>query len=328
MSQRQLARAIRIVLFTALAVTLLGANVVLAQSSLIGNFRIKDLRTTRVTIKWDAPDFVDAFTVYYQRIGSNELQYAGHTEGKSIKVKGLTPRTRYRIKVSFYDVFERTTQSGSFTFRTAASSKKPEAEESKPTTPTTCPHLPPTVTVSGYSMLTQCRMVDQSAIGRTDVIENDVIAAVDIWSEVPNQVEVCFQNIGTLVFLDAAYTPRRLMPLLSFERNAMTCGRIDRAGTVVLLREPMQVNQPIVPADPVPAASVATSPIPLDNCLIKLVETLFLRAEPAGEIIGLVWTNSEVPAFEINGHWYKVEFEGKIGYISRYFRKVLRGNCG
>ena len=68
--------------------------------------------------------------------------------------------------------------------------------------------------------------------------------------------------------------------------------------------------------------------IPLSDCLIKLVETLFLRADPAGEIIGLVWLNSEVPAFEINGFWYKVEFEGKTGYISRYHRKVLRGGCG
>ena len=133
---------------------------------------------------------------------------------------------------------------------------------------------------------------------------------------------------ATLVFLDAAYTPRKLMPLLSFERNGMTCGRINRAGTVALLREPMELDQPIVPADPVPPASVETPSIPLNNCLIKLVETLFLRAEPDGEIIGLVWQNSEVPAFEINGHWYKVEFEGKTGYISRYFRKVLRGGCG
>ena len=68
--------------------------------------------------------------------------------------------------------------------------------------------------------------------------------------------------------------------------------------------------------------------IPLVDCQIKLVETLFLRAEPAGEIIGLVWLNSEVPAFEINGYWYRVEFEGVTGYISRFHRKVLRGGCG
>ena len=68
--------------------------------------------------------------------------------------------------------------------------------------------------------------------------------------------------------------------------------------------------------------------IPLNDCLIKLAETLFLREEPAGDIIGLVWQYSEAQAFEINGFWYKVEFEGQTGFVSRYHRKVLRGGCG
>ncbi len=326
MSERQLAKMFRIALFISIAAMLLGANATLAQTFPLNSIRVKDLSTTRVTIKWDAPAFIPAFEVYYRRLGTDELHYAGSTTGTSFKVKGLLPNTRYLIKVIYSD--PRDSAQGTITVRTAAESKEPDAERYKATTPTTCPHLPPTVVVSGHSMLTQCRMVDQSAIGRADVIEHDVVVAVDIWSEVPSRVEVCFQSEGWLIFLDAAYTPRMLMPLLSFERNGMTCGQINRAGTVVLLREPMQLAQPIVPADPVPAAPVQTSAIPLDNCLIKLVETLFLRAAPDGEIIGLVWQNSEVPAFEINGHWYKVEFEGKTGYISRYFRKVLRGGCG
>ena len=160
-----------------------------------------------------------------------------------------------------------------------------------------------------------------------DLLKRGYIDAVDIWGYPSDSTEVCFGNAGSLVFLDAAYTPRKLMPLLSFERNGMTCGLIDRAGTVVLLREPMTFDQPVVPADPTLPASVETSSIPVDNCFIKLVETLFLRAEPAGEIIGLVWLNSEVPVIDINGDWFEIEFEGKRGYISRFYRKVLRGNC-
>ncbi len=331
MSERQLAKVFRIALFISLAAMLLGANAVLAQTIPIRSLRVKDLRTTNVTIKWDAPNWIPAYRVRYRPLGADEWLNAGISNGTSIKIKGLLPYTWYRIEVSYSD--NRDSAYGSFTVRTAAKSKESDAERSVKTTPTTCPHLPPTVAVSGHSMLTQCRMVDQSAIGRTDVIEHDVIAAVDIWSEVTNRVEVCFRNAGTLVFLDAAYTPRKLMPLLSFGRDGMTCGQVNRAGTVVLLREPMQLDQPIVPAapvtaDPVPTAPVLAAPIPLDNCLIKLVETLFLRAEPDGEIIGLVWQNSEVPAFEINGHWYKIEFEGRTGYISRYFREVVYGACG
>lgn len=333
MSERQLAKAIRIVFFIALFATLLGANVALAQSGRISNLRATVVSTTSITIKWEAVDWGPNIEVYFGESEKKKLKLIGSTTGNTYRIKRLTPYTKYRIRVSYFDFRELVDYTGTITVRTKARSKDPDADVTV-ASPTTCPHLAPAVIVSGHSMLTQCRIVDQSAIGRTDIIERDVIAAVDIWSEVPSGVEVCFQNAGTLVFLDAAYTPRMLTPLLSFVRNGMTCGQIGRAGTVVLLREPMQLDQPIVPANPAPAPSVelagtvGSAPIPLDNCLIKLVETLYLRAEPAGEIIGLVWMNSEVPAFEINGYWYKVEFEGKTGYISRYFREVVYGACG
>ena len=113
----------------------------------------------------------------------------------------------------------------------------------------------------------------------------------------------------------------------------MTCGAIDRAGTVVLLAAGPP-NAPATHGTAAPATQPVTvtlptfDAIPLHNCQIKLVETLFLRAAPAGEIIGLVWLNTEVQAFEINGYWYKIEFEGTTGYISRFYREVLRGGCG
>ncbi len=218
--------------------------------------------------------------------------------------------------------------------------EEPAEEQDEPEEPTepeklmtlrppvqTCPELTDGVSIFGYGFNTQCRRVGGDGVGREDVIVQGFSDAVDIWSVVSSRVELCFHNGGYLVFLDAAYAPRKLMPLLSFERNGMTCGQIDRAGTVVLLSDPMQLDQPIVPPDPVPPDPVETSSIPPDNCLIKLVETLFLRAEPDGEIIGLVWQNSEVPVLEANGDWYKIEFEGKTGYISRSYRKVLRGDC-
>lgn len=84
-----------------------------------------------------------------------------------------------------------------------------------------------------------------------------------------------------LVFVDRSdgervltgYRPRKLMPLLSFERNGMTCGLIERAGTAALLHKPMPLKQPIVPADPVPAgpapdAPVETVPALLEGCQI------------------------------------------------------------
>ena len=166
-----------------------------------------------------------------------------------------------------------------------------------------------------------------------EVLRRGFISAVDIWSYVNGGIEVCFRQTGWLVFLDAAYAPRMVVELDAFQRDGMTCGKIDGPGTVVLVRTgppnapaaSSALDAPPPPGEPTPSNSDA---IPLHDCQIKLVETLFLRAEPAGEIIGLVWQFSEVPAYEINGYWYKIEFEGQSGYVSRYHRKVLRGGCG
>lgn len=180
-----------------------------------------------------------------------------------------------------------------------------------------CDKLPPRVAVFGNVYGTECQMVSEAGIGKANVLARGFKDAVDVWSYVNGGMEVCFRNSGWLVFLDAAYAPRMVVELESFERDGMTCGAIDSAGTVTLVRSaPRQQH-----------ALPTFESIPLSDCQIKLAETLFLRAAPAGEIIGLVWLYSEVPAFEINGDWYKVEFEGQFGYISRFYRKVLRGGC-
>ena len=168
----------------------------------------------------------------------------------------------------------------------------------------TCPHLPARVVVTGYAVNSQCQMVDEVVIsGHPQLQARGFIDAVDVYRYVNGGLEVCFRDAGWLVFLDAAYSPRLLMELAQYQRGGMTCGEIDRAGTVVLLRE----GPPTADA---PATLPVFDVILLHDCQIKLVETLFLRVAPAGEIIGLVWLYSEVPVFEVSGDWYKTEFEG------------------
>lgn len=194
----------------------------------------------------------------------------------------------------------------------------------------TCPDMPESIVVIGYVASTQCQQVSMAGIGRMDLINLGIANTVDIWGNVPSSVDICFQQSGYLVFLDAAYAPRMLKPLLSFERDDMTCGRIDRAGTVILLHNPYPFETPLVPAsapesDPGanPAAATESSP----SCHIKLTEALFLREAPGGRIIGIVWLNSEVPVYETDGNWYKIAFEGQTGYISRDYSRILRGDC-
>ena len=161
--------------------------------------------------------------------------------------------------------------------------------------------------------------------GYPDLQARGFIDAVDVWLYVNGGLEVCFRNVGWLVFMDAEYIVRMATDLEHSYRDGMTCGQIDGIGTVVLLASPP--NQTPV-AQPSENTLPVFASIPLHDCQIKLAETLFLRAAPAGEIIGLVWLNSEVTVFEINGYWYKIEFEGTTGYVSRFYRKVLSGGCG
>lgn len=123
-----------------------------------------------------------------------------------------------------------------------------------------------------------------------------------------------------VMFLDASTAPRALSWLDHYRIGGDTCVDLPGADTVVLVGQ----GGPPPPTEAAPPA-VPVSPQPI--CQIKLTETLFLRAQPAGEIIGLVWLFSETPVFATEGHWYLIEFEGRAGYISRYHRQVLWGSC-
>lgn len=173
----------------------------------------------------------------------------------------------------------------------------------------TCRLLPQSVAVLGHNNNTQCRIVDGAGVGKMNLIRRGLLAAVDVWAYVNGGIEVCFHHPGVMVFLDADYAPRMVSEMETYERDGMTCGAISGHGTVALLPHPAPTDE---------AA---------ESCQIKLTETLFLRAEPAGEIIGLVWLNSEVPVFETVGQWRQVAFEGQTGYISGAYHRVLRGNC-
>lgn len=289
------------------------------------NLWVTDIEDDSIKFSWRKVPGVAEYRIFYSLLHGGFDIFVGATSGNSFTINGLDPRRRYRITVEF--------NGGTFgTIARTSESTSDSVPEWQPL-PVTCPHLPPRVVVSGYVEKTQCQMASEIVIGKTNLVQRGFIDAVDVWSYVNGGLEVCFRNSGWLVFLDATYLQRKVMELEHYHRDGMTCGTIDRIGTVVLLERPAPQaaalqTEPPAPSEAPDVALPAFEPIPLNDCQIKLVQTLFLRAAPAGEIIGLVWLNSEVPAFEINGYWYRIEFEGKTGYISRYHRKVLRGGCG
>ena len=335
MSVRRIARVIRIALFISLAAALMGGQTALAQYAAT-IFTVTSVATSSISVEWKAVPGVINYSVSYEHDDSGVEYNVGATSDTSSTVTGLQPNTRYRIIVRYGNV------EASILVRTAKEKRsrntqqnddddrRPESEIGyAPPPKLTCPYLPPSVEVFGYVHGTQCQILDAAGVGNMDAINRGFINAVDIWNYVNGGIEVCFRYGGALLFLDAAYAPRLLTELSSFQRDGMTCGKIDGPGTVVLVQS-APPSAPAVQTTPPPPGELTlpiVNAIPTSDCQIKLQETLFLRAAPAGEIIGLVWLYSEVPVFEVNGDWFKVEFEGKIGYISRHYHRVLRGGC-
>ncbi|MCY4246583.1 MAG: fibronectin type III domain-containing protein, partial [Chloroflexi bacterium] len=181
--------------------------------------------------------------------------------------------------------------------------------------------LPPGIQVNNWVSGAQGRRVGLAGVGRADLIERGVLDAIDIWGYVTPGTEVCFQQSGQAVFLDAAYMPRRLFDLRAFSRNGMTCARIDRAGTVVLLR-----------GDPPPPQSVVALPlnlgVMLDGCEVKPWDALnFRESPPNGAIIGVTSHRDWLPASEKRAGYFKIRMWGRAGWISGDY-VYTRGNCG
>ncbi|MDE2820019.1 MAG: fibronectin type III domain-containing protein, partial [Chloroflexota bacterium] len=211
-------------------------------------------------------------------------------------------------------------------FRSSRSSR-----DDKPPPPTATPtpkpvvhtlnQLPPGIQVNNWVQGAQGRRVSPDGLGRADLVAG-MLDAVDIWGHVTPGVEVCFDQPGSAVFLDAAYAPRRLSDLTAYSRAGMTCATIDRAGTVVLLRgdPPPQETQPQEDAGHI-----------LDDCELKPLSANlnFRRSPPDGPRIDVIWARYSgwLRASEKRAGYFKVRYYGAEGWVSGDYVQT-RGDCG
>ena len=79
------------------------------------------------------------------------------------------------------------------------------------------------------------RQLDGAGIGVQSIIDAGYLAALDVYGYVEQGVEVCFPQIGRVIFLDARTMPRAIVPLESTVRDGMTCVSISSPGSLVLL---------------------------------------------------------------------------------------------
>lgn len=175
-------------------------------------------------------------------------------------------------------------------------------EDINPPPPTATPgfrqtlsDLPPAITVRNWVVGAQGQRVGADGVGRQDLIARGIRDAVDMWGYITPGTEVCFEQAGRIVFLDAAYSPRRLVDLTAFRRDGQTCTTIDRAGTVVLL-------------DGTPVEA---------ECQLTTRDVLNLRATPVdGTIIGLIAAGRALRAIEQRDGYYRVNLDGRDAWVS------------
>ena len=79
------------------------------------------------------------------------------------------------------------------------------------------------------------RQLDGAGIGVQSIIDAGYLEAFDVYGYVEQGVEVCFPQIGRVIFLDARTMPRAIVPLSASIVDEQTCVSIDSPGSLVLL---------------------------------------------------------------------------------------------
>lgn len=302
-----LRRLICVLLFVLLA---LSANVALANR----NIRTGTVTQDSISISWRSVPGAGPYYLSYYQEPDGPLIFLGETTGTSYTFNNLRPYTRYRLRVEHDE--------GSFSTvgRTAES---PVATKARPRA-FTCPFMPPEIVVSGYGEYTQCNQVGAAGVAIPELIAQGILDAVDVYGTVDAEMRVCFRQQGRLLFLDSTTMPRAELDLAAEYIDGMTCGRINRIGTVALLQA--SEAQAGDDADSAPDVA-ATGPVGLDNCQLRTIEYLSLRGGPSVMYARktIIPRGARLLASARNGDWYLVNYEEQAGWISGEYVEASPG---
>ena len=168
----------------------------------------------------------------------------------------------------------------------------------------------------------QFKRVDARGIGNAQVLALHVLDAVDVWGYTDQYYELCFPQMGELVFLDAAQSPRRPEPLAAVWKDGKTCAAPGRSGTVALVQGGGGGGRHITPA---PTARPVK---PLANCQVMTNYMLNFRDAPGGQhILAVIPWQTMLNALSRSDGWYMVQFAGQLGWVSAPHVQAL-GSCG
>lgn len=195
----------------------------------------------------------------------------------------------------------------------------------------TCPNLPGSIVVRGFRpFATQCQQVSEAGVGIPALIAQGIIDAVDIYNKVDAPLQVCFRQQGRLKFLDSATMPRAQSDLTAEYIEGMTCGQIDRIGTVVLLQGGETAAATIAETSDSPPVALATGPLAGERCQLVTTDNLSLRGGPSifyGRI-DIIPPRTRLTAKARNSGWFLVEFEALQGWVSGDYTTASAGCDG
>ena len=157
---------------------------------------------------------------------------------------------------------------------------------------------------------------DAAAIGIQSVIDMGVLDVVDVWGNVGGTYEVCFPQSGSIVFLDAATSPRTVSSIDSEVKDGFTCASMDRAGMMVLA--PAAATEATAPAAVGTATVPTAEPVnQLTQCEVTTLYNLNLLAAPSGEtILTIIAYQTTMTATQRTDKWFFVSFDDMQGWIS------------
>lgn len=187
---------------------------------------------------------------------------------------------------------------------------QPTPQPAQPPTaaPSTCASMPADISLFGYRSGTACKLLDTSGVGNQTVIDYGFIRAVDVFGDLSSPVTACFgQNTGIIILLDAANSPRNIVPLRPRLEYGMICADVDRAGTVVLMPDEF-ANSGLAPP---PALN-------LTGCTITTTAILNLRSESnsGSSVVANVLNNVRLSADKKENNYYRVSYYELVGWLS------------
>ena len=185
--------------------------------------------------------------------------------------------------------------------------------------PSICEQLPPHMLVSDYDHNVHCKALGIEGVGNATLTDYGVIYVMDIFGYLAQPVKACFRHdSGTIVMLDAANSPRNIVPLRTRSEGVMKCATVDRPGTLVLMPREFLWSGAI----PEPRWS-------LEGCTVVASTAMNLRQEPSllSAALATVPQDIVLGADRVNGDWYRVDFYGKVGWLNRNYLS-MSDNCG